>query len=69
MAAYAGFVEDERTKAITAFSNLATGTFTMLGWIDPVGQWWVAPLGTRAPDLDKPMPPEWIPMKRAENVR
>lgn len=62
-------MDDKATKAITVNRNEVTGVFAMAGWIDPVGQWWIAPLGTPPPDLDGPMPPAWIPMKRAENVR
>ncbi len=38
----------------------------LLGWIDPVGQWWIAPLGTPAPDPDRPVPPAWAPMQKQD---
>jgi hypothetical protein len=32
-------------------------------WIDLTGQWWIAPLGSTEPGLDRPVPPEWVPIK------
>jgi hypothetical protein len=36
----------------------------MLMWTDLSGQWWIAPLGSSAPDPDRALPPEWVPVKR-----
>ena len=37
-----------------------SGTFAVLGWFDPYGGLWLAPLGTPAPDRDEPIPAAWI---------
>lgn len=47
-------------------SPVTGDVFGMLAWVDPVGRWWVAPLGSPAPDVDRAMPPEWIPIVRIE---
>ncbi len=53
---------EERVEALAkAASDDVIG---MLGWIDPTGRWWIAPLGSSAPDPDRPVPPEWTPIKR-----
>lgn len=35
----------------------------MLAWIDPAGNWWIAPLGAAAPAPDGPPPPDWVPIQ------
>jgi hypothetical protein len=49
----------ERVAALTPL-----GVVGMLTWIDPCGRWWIAPLGSPVPDLDRPVPPVWIPIER-----
>jgi hypothetical protein len=36
----------------------------MLLWTDPSGGWWMAPLGSPAPNVDRPMPIQWVPIVR-----
>jgi hypothetical protein len=52
----------DRYDALMANMSKA-GTFAMLGWVDPLGNWWMAPLGTPAPDPDQAMPVAWVPIK------
>jgi hypothetical protein len=46
----------------------ATGgqVFGVLAWIDPLGRWWLAPLGTPAPDPDRALPAPWVPIVRLD---
>lgn len=53
---------DIRSEEARGGFTSAAGTFVMIGWIDPIGRWWVAPLGTSAPDLDEAMPEAWLPI-------
>jgi hypothetical protein len=54
-------------QRVSTMASAASGNvFGMLAWIDPAGQWWMAPLGSPAPDMDAPMPAPWIPIKRLE---
>jgi hypothetical protein len=40
------------------------GVFYSLTWVDPIGTWWIAPLGSETPNPDRAMPPEWIEIVR-----
>jgi hypothetical protein len=52
----------ERVQAIAEASG--ADVIGMLAWIDPVGNWWMAPLGSSMPHPDRAMPPEWIPIRK-----
>lgn len=53
--------EHESIDRVAKLSGLSV--IGMLLWIDPTGQRWMAPLGSPEPDLDRPIPPEWVPIK------
>lgn len=55
---------DERVGALANQSGPAV--IGMLAWIDPSGQWWMAPLGSPAPDPDRAIPAAWVPIKRLQ---
>ncbi len=55
---------DDRVSTLAEASG--GGVFGSLTWIDPTGQWWIAPLGSPAPDPDRPVPAVWMPMQRME---
>lgn len=43
------------------------GVVGMLMWYGPLGEMWIAPLGTPAPDPDRPMPAAWMRVQRVRD--
>jgi hypothetical protein len=56
---------ESRVAAMAKLSG--GGVVGLLGWHDPLGRLWIAPLGSPAPDPDRPMPPVWMLVRRVDD--